>query len=194
MNLVRARHLRELARDWAQSVHAVRLLFVWSFLAAIVVPVPAETMLAPMVIAQPSRAYWYASISLGGALAGMLVGYVLGYFAVEWMLSMLDGGRLAVEFEALRAQMRVEGAWLLIVAGIVPLPIKLLTVAAGAVEMHLLLFICAALIGRGKRVFLVAMLARSGARIQWRALLARHARAALLFVALGVAAVLAIPR
>jgi membrane protein DedA with SNARE-associated domain len=53
------------------------------------------------------------------------------------------------------------------VAGFSPIPYKVFTIAAGAMNMVFLPFVLASIIGRGGRFFLVAMLlAAGGARLE----------------------------
>ena len=66
--------LFERAIAWAQHKRAPWLLAFLSFIEAIIFPVPPEVMLAPMAIARPKRALWYATISLLAGLVGSLVG------------------------------------------------------------------------------------------------------------------------
>ncbi|RZA31257.1 MAG: DedA family protein, partial [Lysobacteraceae bacterium] len=80
------------AINWAQHRHAPRLLTGLSFIEAIAFPVPPEVMLAPMSLARPNRAMWFATLSLIGSLLGALVGYALGHYAfaavqplIEWL-------------------------------------------------------------------------------------------------------------
>ncbi|MEO7431471.1 MAG: DedA family protein, partial [Dokdonella sp.] len=54
--------------------------------------------------------------------------------------------------------------WMLVVAGFVPVPLKIFTWASGIVGMPLLPFVAGMLFGRGKRVFLLAGLIRLGGK------------------------------
>ena len=46
--------------------------------------------------------------------------------------------------------------WLLVLAGFLPIPLKIFTWASGIVGVPLLPFIASMIVGRGKRVFLLA--------------------------------------
>ena len=65
---------------------------------------------------------------------------------------------LAIEWFAAWGFLAVLGA------GISPIPYKVFTIAAGALQMLFPLFILASLVGRGARFFLVAGLIRWGGR------------------------------
>ena len=76
--------------NWARNPRAPSYLGVLSFAEAIIFPVPPEVMLAPMSLAQPRRAFHFATISLAGSLAGAVIGYALGHFAYELVKPLLE--------------------------------------------------------------------------------------------------------
>jgi membrane protein YqaA with SNARE-associated domain len=154
--------LYERTLGWARHRHAPVLLFALSFFEAIVFPVPPEVMLAPMSLAQPRRAFWFAAISLAGSMIGMFIGYAVGHYALEAAMPFIERMGYADHFESIKQQAAQNGFWLLLIAGFTPVPFKIFTLASGAVGMPLLPFFFGALIGRGKRVFLVAGAIRLG--------------------------------
>ena len=168
MQLFRPWYERALA--WSRHPKAPWLLTGLSFIEAIFFPIPPEVMLAPMSLAQPRRAFRFAAMSLAGSMAGMFIGYALGYFALEAAMPLVEKLGYAGQFEAIKQQAADNGFWLLLVAGFTPVPFKVFTIASGAVGMPLLPFFFGALIGRGKRVFLVAAAIRLGGERAERAL------------------------
>ena len=160
----------EKALAWSRHPKAPWLLTGLSFIEAIFFPIPPEVMLAPMSLAQPKRAFRFAAMSLAGSMAGMFIGYALGYFALEAAMPLVEKLGYAGQFEAIKQQAADNGFWLLLVAGFTPVPFKVFTIASGAVGMPLLPFFFGALIGRGKRVFLVAAAIRLGGERAERAL------------------------
>lgn len=168
--------LYERALAWAAHPRAPWLLFLLSFFEAIVFPVMPEVMLAPMSLARPQRALRYATISLAGSIIGMFIGYVIGYFALEAAMPLVERFGYGARFDQIKHQAADHGFWLLLLAGFTPVPFKIFTLASGAVAMPLLPFFFGALIGRGKRVYLVAGAIRlGGARAE--AALRRHIEA-----------------
>ena len=156
------RPMYERALRWAAHRHAPWYLAGLSFIEAIFFPIPPEVMLAPMSLAQPKRAFWFAALSLAGSMVGMFIGYALGHFALELAMPLVEKLGYAAEFETIKQQAAENGFWLLLIAGFTPIPFKVSTIASGAVGMPLLPFFFGALIGRGKRVFLVAGAIRLG--------------------------------
>lgn len=151
------RNLYERAILWSAHPKAPWYLTFISFIEAIFFPVPPEVMLAPMSLAQPKKAFWFATLSLAGSMVGMFIGYALGLYAIDLAMPLVDKLGFAAQFDDIKRQADANGFWLLLLAGFTPIPFKVFTIASGAVGMPLLPFFFGALIGRGKRVYLVAV-------------------------------------
>mgnify|MGYP006194085921 CR=1 FL=1 len=154
---------------WARHPRAPALLGLISFAEAVVFPVPPEVMLAPMSLAQPLRAFRFATISLLGSLAGAVLGYALGHFAYELVKPMFEAlgwiDKIDEQVAYLRdiaEQSPWKAFWILVLAGFTPIPLKIFTWASGIVGVPMLPFMASMLVGRGKRVYLVALAIRLG--------------------------------
>lgn len=161
--------LYERAIQWARHPRAPALLTGLSFVEAIVFPVMPEVMLAPMSLAQPKRAFWFATLSLIGSLAGAMIGYALGHFAFAAVQPLIEWLGWSAKIDAQVAHLREVVAespwrafWLLVLAGFTPIPLKIFTWASGIVGVPLIPFFASMLVGRGKRVYLVAGAIRLG--------------------------------
>jgi membrane protein YqaA with SNARE-associated domain len=161
--------LYDRAIGWARHPHAERYLAALSFFEAIIFPVPPEVMLAPMAIAKPKRALWYATISLLAGLAGSLVGYELGHYAYEFVSPYLpDKMQVGIAEWVAKLQQTMKdhpGALLgfLLAAAIQPvIPMKFITWGAGIAGVPMFEYLACMLIGRGKRLYLVAGAIRIG--------------------------------
>lgn len=161
--------LYERAIAWSRHRRAPALLTGLSFAEAIVFPVPPEVMLAPMSLAQPRRALWFATLSLLGSLAGAVIGYLLGHFAfaavqplIEWLGWTQKIDSQVSHLREVIAESPWRAFWLLVLAGFTPIPLKIFTWASGIVGVPLLPFLASMLVGRGKRVYLVAGAIRLG--------------------------------
>jgi membrane protein YqaA with SNARE-associated domain len=141
---------------WASVPRAPLILGVWSFFEAIFFPVVPEILLIPMCLAQPKKGLRFASISLFCALAGALIAYAIGHFAAGWVEQQMASFGYGEQFAALKLKAQHNGFWLLLMAGFVPVPFKIFTLASGVVAMPLLPFVAGILVGRGKRVYLLA--------------------------------------
>ncbi len=152
---------------WSQSPRAGLALALLSFVEAFAFPVMPEVMLAPMALARPERAFRYAHLSLACSMLGSLVGYALGHYlydalrpaltALGWMPTLTHWvGMLQARAE--HHPWSVFG--MLVLAGFVPVPMKIFTWASGIVGLPLLPFLASMAVGRGKRVWLLAWLIR----------------------------------
>ena len=150
------KNLYERAILWAAHPRASYFLTFLSFIEAIFFPVPPEVMLAPMSMARPKKAFWFASLSLFGSMTGMFIGYAIGHYFIDIAMPFIGKMGYAAQFEDIKLQAADNGFWLLLLAGFTPIPFKIFTLASGAVGMPLLPFFFGAFIGRGKRVYLVA--------------------------------------
>ena len=70
--------------DWtmklAASRNAVGALAVVSFIESSVFPIPPDTLLIPMVLADRAKAWWYAFLCTLTSVLGGLAGYAIGFF------------------------------------------------------------------------------------------------------------------
>jgi len=161
--------LYERALTWARHRHAPAYLTGLSFVEAIIFPIMPEVMLAPMCVGAPRRAFWFATLSLIGSMAGALVGYALGHYAFEALKPVFAAmGMLAgIESGIATVQAKMaESPWavftFLVLGGFMPIPMKVFTWASGIVGVPMLQYVLSMLIGRGKRVFLLALAIRIG--------------------------------
>lgn len=160
--------LYERAIVWARHRHAVRYLAGLSFVEAFIFPVMPEVMLAPMMLAEPRKAFRFANWSLLFSLLGSLVGYMLGHYAFEALKPLLESMHLLAPIMTgvgnLQKDMEAHSFGLYIVLAMAALqpvvPMKFVTWASGIVGVPLLPFLLCMLIGRGKRVWLLALLIR----------------------------------
>lgn len=81
------------AMVWARHRHAPWYLGGMSFVESSFFPVPPDVMLAPMCLAQPHRAWHLALLTTLASVAGGLLGYAIGYFAIDALLPWLQESR-----------------------------------------------------------------------------------------------------
>lgn len=160
------RPLYEFALRWAQHPRAAWYLAGLSFVEAFIFPVAPEIMLAPMTLARPRHWARYASISLLFSLLGSFVGYALGHFAFQLVRPLLEDLGWMPTLNDIVAKLHDQSPWkifgLLVIAGFVPIPLKIFTWASGLVGVPIPAFVAGMLVGRGKRVFAVAGIIRLG--------------------------------
>ena len=151
--------------DWvfslARSKHATPALAVISFAESSVFPIPPDVMLAPMILARPERAYFYAAVCTAASVAGGVLGYVIGYFLGDiglWLLRVRGHGEGLAEFQRWFDQW---GLWVILIKGLTPIPYKLVTIAAGLAQFAFPVFVAASVVTRGGRFFLEAWILKT---------------------------------
>jgi membrane protein YqaA with SNARE-associated domain len=155
------------AMAWSRHRRAPWFLGVLSFAESSFFPIPPDVMLAPMSLANPRRAWWFALLTTLTSVAGGLFGYLIGYFAFDLVEGWLRGSSYWGAYEQAVAWFEAWGFWAIFVAGFSPIPYKVFTIAAGVAHMALLPFALASLVGRGGRFFLVAgLMAWGGPRME----------------------------
>lgn len=182
--------LYDMVLGWAAHRRAPWLLGAMSFAESSFFPIPPDVMLAPMVLARPRRAWGLAAITTVASVLGGLFGYLIGYFALELVLPLLERLDYMHQYGLAHAWFERWGFWVVLVAGFSPIPYKLFTIAAGAVLLNPLVFVLASLAGRGGRFFLVAgLLAWGGPRLEpWlRTYIERIGWATVALLVVGVA-------
>lgn len=147
---------------WSRHRHAERYLAAASFAESSFFPIPPDVLLAPMTLAQPPRWFRLACVTTVASVLGGLLGYLIGYLAIEAVTPLLQRIGYWGYFETAQDWFARYGFWAIFTAGFTPIPYKVFTIAAGAAHMALLPFVAGSLIGRGARFVLVAALVRFG--------------------------------
>ncbi len=141
----------------AESPRATWALAAVAFAEASFFPLPPDIILAPMVVARPRRAFYYAAICTVASVVGGALGYAIGallYDTVgQWLIKLYGyGDRIA----ALR-EFYAEWGWaFILVKGLTPIPYKLVTIVSGLLGYNFWLFMLLSTLTRGARFFLVA--------------------------------------
>jgi len=144
----------------AGSRRAPSLLAVLAFAESSFFPIPPDVMLAPMALARPQRAWWFALIATVASVVGGILGYWIGVLFLDALLPWLKDLGYFHAYETARDWFDTYGFWAILLAGFSPIPYKVFTIAAGAVGMPFLPFVLGSAAGRGGRFFIVAGLVR----------------------------------
>ncbi len=115
-------------------------------------------MLAPMSLAQPQRALWFATLTTLASVLGGIFGYLIGVFAFELVEPLVNGGPYTEPFELAKQWFENWGFLAVLAAGFSPIPYKVFTITAGVLSMAFVPFVLASFIGRGVRFYLVSAL------------------------------------
>jgi len=144
---------------WSRHRYAAWYLGGLSFAESSFFPIPPDVMLAPMSMARPRQAWWFATLTTLTSVLGGLLGYLIGLFAFELITPLVTaGGPYAEPFADAKHWFRKWGVWAIFIAGFSPIPYKVFTISAGVLHIALIPFLLASAVGRGARFFLVAAL------------------------------------
>ncbi|RLA04257.1 MAG: DedA family protein [Gammaproteobacteria bacterium] len=154
--------LYERVMRWSKHPKAVYWLSLVSFTESSCFLIPPDVMLAPMTLAKPQKAWFYALITTVMSVLGGLLGYAIGSFAFQAVEPLLISWGYQEAYITATQWFTKWGFWAILLAGFSPIPYKVFTIAAGVAAMPIIPFFIGSIIGRGSRFFLVAGLMRWG--------------------------------
>lgn len=154
--------LYERALAWAAHPRAPWYLGALSFAESSFFPVPPDVMLAPMTLARPEAGWRYALLTTLSSVAGGVAGYLLGFWGMEAIEPWIRELGYWESYQAAVDWFGRWGFWAVLLAGFSPIPYKIFTLSAGALELFFPGFLLASVVGRGARFYLVAGLIRWG--------------------------------
>ena len=116
-------------------------------------------MIIPMVLACQKDAYKIAGTATIASVLGGFFGYAIGVFGYEVIAKpLLNFYGYMENFHKFEDYYHQYGAWIVFVAGLTPIPYKLITIASGIVRLDLLIFTIASILARGLRFYIIAWL------------------------------------
>ncbi|MCS2609294.1 YqaA family protein [Halomonas dongshanensis] len=171
------------------SNHMYWLLGTLSFLETIILPIPLELILIPLMAANRSRLWMLATVTTVGCLLASIVGYGVGMLLFEsigrWFIGFMG---IESSFASFQSFFDTYGFAAILALGTLPIPFQIAMITAGLSGYPLLLFVLATLIARGIRYFGIALLVYSlGHRVEqlWK----RHALATSIVGGIAIVAV-----
>ena len=142
--------------QWSRHKYATYWLAAVSFTESSCFLIPPDVMLAPMSLAKPKKAWFYASLTTVASVLGGLLGYLMGAYAFQFIEPWLYSLHYIEAYHTAELWFEQWGFWAIFLAGFTPIPYKIFTIASGALGMALIPFVMGSTIGRGLRFFLVA--------------------------------------
>jgi len=141
----------------SESPRAPYVLAAMAFAESSVFPIPPDVLLAPMALARPRRAWFYAAICTGASVVGGMLGYAIGALLFDtvgqWLIHAYGYGDKMV---ALQEAYQKWGALVILLKGLTPIPFKLVTIVSGLLGYNFPMFVLLSIITRGARFFIVA--------------------------------------
>jgi len=167
------------AKQWFERIngskHMLWLISTLSFLETIILPIPIELVLIPLMAVNKQRVWMIATVTTGGCLVASLVGYGVGMALFQsvgtWFIEFMG---MQDSYQSFQSFFNQYGFIAILSIGILPIPFQVAMITAGLSGYPILLFVLAALLARGVRYFGLAWLVhRFGHRVEemWK----RHA-------------------
>lgn len=151
------RKLYDWVLSWSESPYAAWALFILAFTESSFFPIPPDVLLMALVMGNPRRAFFYASICTVGSGLGGVFGYWIGYALMDSVgYRILDFYNARGMFSEVEALYQKYDFWVVFTAAFTPIPYKVFTLASGVFHINILGFTVVSIIGRGLRFFLVA--------------------------------------
>jgi len=147
--------------DWIVSFSshpkAVWVLAVVAFAESSFFPVPPIPLLVPMCVAQPKRAWYFATVCAVSSALGGILGYAIGHLLYDSVgLWIIHTYGLEQQAASLRERANDYWIWILMTKGLTPIPFKLVTIMSGLIDFNFGLFICGSFFARFTFFFLMA--------------------------------------
>lgn len=158
-------------KQWFERINGSKnmlwLLGTLSFLETIILPIPLELVLIPLMAANKHRIWLLATVTTVGCLIASLVGYGVGLLLFQsigvWFIDFMG---MQESYQAFQTFFDQYGFIAILSIGILPIPFQVAMITAGLSGYPVLLFALAALIARGLRYFGLAWLVhRFGSRV-----------------------------
>ena len=134
------------------------LLGIIAFCESSFFPIPPDLVLIPMVLSRPKKWIRIGIIATFFSVLGGVFGYFIGIFLWEFIGEpIIHFYKLSDEFLIFQNNYNSKGAIIVFLAGISPIPYKLITIASGGLGLNIYIFILASVLSRGFRFFIIAI-------------------------------------
>ena len=141
------RRLYDSVLTLAASRHAPWWLAAVSFAESSFFPIPPDTLLVPMVIARPDRAWRLAALCTVASVLGGLLGYWIGYALYDQLAApLIRFYHYEDAAKAFIARFNEWGLWVILIKGLTPIPYKIVTITSGLAHFNLAVFLAASIV------------------------------------------------
>jgi membrane protein YqaA with SNARE-associated domain len=168
--------------SFASHPYAVWVLALVSFVESSLSPIPPLPLLIPMCLANPSRAWFYASVCALASVAGGIVGYGIGALLYDtlgvWIIGFYG---LADKANDLIATSKDFWFVVLVTKGLTPIPFKIVTIMSGFLHYDVAMFLVGSVVARFT-FFLLFALALRAYGVQIREFIERRLKLATLIL------------
>ncbi len=159
MNFIKLRNASDVVKTGLKSRFSLSVLCLWSYTEAFVFPIPPDPFLIALILANRNNFLLYTSLCTIFSILGGITGYYIGFvFWEELGVHITDYLALTDQVNDFKELYNSNGALAVFVAGVSPIPYKLVTLISGISGMNFLYFCIFSILARGFRFFLVGFL------------------------------------
>jgi len=136
----------------AAGPRAMRAVGLVSFGESALLPLPVDAVTLPVMLADRTRVWPVAWLATWTSVLGGAVGYAIGWLLYEtlvaWLIEFYGWQRAFAQFQA---DFHEQGALIVAIGALTPVPYKLIAIASGVERLDFGLFLLVSVLGRGLR-------------------------------------------
>ena len=143
----------------SKNKNSLRFLGILSFLESVIVPIPPDIFLLPIVLKKKNKWFYFGLYCTFFSILGGILGYLIGFLFWD-----VVGNTIISFYEAqnkislLQEQFSKYGWFIIIIAGFTPIPYKVFTIGSGLLGFNFFIFLVCSIFSRGLRFITLAYL------------------------------------
>ena len=135
------------------------ILCLWAFSEAFIFPIPPDPFLIALILANKNKFFLYCTLCTAFSVLGGITGYYIGFiFWDEIGVHITEYFALTDQINSFKELYNENGSLAVFIAGVSPIPYKLVTIISGISSMNFFYFCFFSLLSRGLRFFLIGFL------------------------------------
>ena len=135
------------------------ILCLWAFTEAFIFPIPPDPFLIALIIANKKKFFFYSFLCTIFSVLGGITGYYIGFiFWDEIGVHITEYLALTDQINSFKGLYNANGSMAVFIAGVSPIPYKLVTIISGISSMNFFYFCFFSILSRGLRFFLIGFL------------------------------------
>ena len=159
MNFLGLKNTSKTLEKALKSRFSITILCLWSYTEAFIFPIPPDPFLIALILVNKNRLFLYVSLCTIFSLLGGITGYYIGLvFWEELGIHITEYMALTDQVNNFKNLYNANGAFAVFIAGVSPIPYKLVTLISGISGMNFIYFCVFSILSRGLRFFLVGLL------------------------------------
>ena len=159
MKFLKSRNTSKTVETALKSRFSLIILCLWSYTEAFVFPIPPDPFLIALILVNRNSFLLYISLCTIFSILGGITGYYIGFvFWEEIGIHITEYLALTTHVNDFKELYNTNGSLAVFVAGVSPIPYKLVTLLSGISGMNFLYFLIFSILSRGLRFFLVGLL------------------------------------